>query len=118
MIDYYLRCRMSDFPNMLGLGRALGVIKYVDGIITPVGQGVWDEIGWKYQEVGGEPAGGRDDPYMHVNFRTEHNLRELAQALAAAKPEIAAGLSQLSRYFITDAEGQAAAPEFPLRVFL
>ena len=123
MNDYYLRCRMSDFPKMLGLGRALGVIQYVDGVITPIGRGAWDEAGWKYpdQEEGkpkGEPLGGKDDPWMHVNFRTEHNIRDLAVKLAKDKPDVAAGLAQLSRYFITDSDGNAVAPEFPMKVFL
>jgi hypothetical protein len=123
MNDYYLRCRMSDFPTMLGLGRALGVIQYIDGKITPVGEGVWDEIGWKYPAVDegkpqGEPAGGAADPWMHVNFRTKHNIRAISEQLASARPDIAAGLAQLPRYFITDDEGNAVAPEVPLRVFL
>lgn len=123
MNTYYLRCRLSDRDSLLALGQLLGVITVVADLVEPVGAGAWDEIGLKYQAVGegeplGEPAGGAADPYWHINFRTEHNLREIAEAMAVSRPEIAAGLSQISRYFITDAEGNATAPEVPMRVFL
>lgn len=123
MNDYYLRCRWSDLPQLVALGQLLGVIQEVDNVVSPIGAGCWDEIGLKYPQVAeGEPTpdpvGGTVDPYWHINFRTEHNLREKAEALAAERPEIAAGLANLPRFFLTDAEGSATAPEIPLRVFL
>ena len=57
------------------------------------------------------------NPYVHANLITPVNLREAAEALAAARPEIAAGLADLSKYFVTAADGNAVAPTQPHRVF-
>lgn len=122
MNDYYLRCRWSDLPQLVALGQLLGVIQKVDNVITPIGDGCWDEIGLKYLPVAeGEPQCdpvGAPDPFWHINFRTEHDIRAKAEALAGVRPEIGAALAGIGRYFLTDAEGKAVAPEFPLRVFL
>jgi hypothetical protein len=105
----------------------MGVIEEVDGQIVPVGMGAWSPIGIVPEpllegELEGTikpPRGGEVDPWYHINFRSEHNLRERAVALAqAGDMDIATGLAEIASYFITDAEGNAAAPEFPLRVFM
>lgn len=95
----------------------MGAITEEDGVIAPVGSGAWDYVGIKQNE-GEEPSGGLTDPYVHINFRTVHDLRQLAMQAAPNDPDIAAGLAEIAAYFIVDAEGNVAAPEFPMRVFL
>lgn len=129
MYDYALRCTEADYPTLLALAQALGVIIVVDGEVQPSGDSetFWDYIGYKY--VGdtpgeGEPdtrtivADGEGSKYVHVNVRTRVNVRERAEQLALENPAIAGALSQIPRFFITDAEGNATWPQFPLRVFL
>ncbi len=123
MNTYYLRCRQSEYGILVDRGIRLGAIQEEEGAISPVGPGAWDYIGLKYPlvedgEPQGTPSGGVEDPYIHINFRTVHNLRELAMTAAVTDPDIAAGLQEIADYFIVDAEGNAAAPEFPVRVFL
>lgn len=127
MNDYYLRCIESDFAELAYMAELLGVVKTVDGQLHATGGGIWDYIGYKY--AGPIPAEGEEDtrtvvadqdgvPYIHINVRTPINVREVATAMATENPAIAQALSQIPRFFITDAEGNATTPEFPLRVFL
>lgn len=95
----------------------MGAIQQQDGIISSVGPGAWDYVGTKTMDEGGL-AGGSVDPYIHVNFRTTFNLRQLAMTAAQTDPDIAAGLAEIAAYFIVDAEGNATAPMDPMRVFL
>ncbi len=126
MNNYALRCIESDYPTLLALAQALGVIKVVDGQpLAELGTS-WDFIGYKY--LGAEPIEGEPDTrtiltdtsgnrYVHINVRTTVNVRQRAEELAVENPTIAGALSQIPRFFITDAEGNATLPEFPLRVF-
>lgn len=124
MNTYYLRCRQSRRPTLVSRGIRMGVITMDGDSIVPVGQGCWDEIGTKVEvDEAGNPvgglAGGDADPWWHINFRTEHDLRERALAAAqAGDADIAAGLAEIAAYFITDADGNVAAPAVPMRVFL
>ena len=124
MNTYYLRCRASHYSTLVARGIRMGAIQQLYGQICPVGNGCWDYIGVKVPESSvetpnPEPVGGAEDPFVHVNFRTEHDLRSLAMAAAmAGDTDIAAGMSEIASYFITDENGNAAAPNVPLRVFL
>lgn len=117
MNDYYLRCIESDFEELTYMAELLGVVKTVDGQLIATGGGIWDYIGYKYveDEVVKNAEG---EPYIHVNVRTPVNVKEVATAMATENPAIAEALSQIPRFFITDTEGNATTPEFPLRVFL
>lgn len=117
MNTYYLRCRQSQYSTLVDRGVRMGAIQEQDGIIFPIGPGAWDYIGTKTQEDG-SLSGGAEDPFIHANFRTGFNLRELAMTAALTDPDIASGMAEIAAYFIVDAEGNAAAPEFPMRVFL
>lgn len=123
MNTYYLRCRQSRYDILVRRGVRMGAITEKDGVVTPVGLGCWDYVGVKYPpmaegEPRGDPVGGAEDPYVHVNFKTVHNLRELAMAAATTDLDIATGMAEIANYFIVDADGNPTAPEFPLRVFL
>lgn len=124
MNTYYLRCRQSHYATLVARGIRMGAIAEEGGKIFPVGPGAWDYLGLKYAPVAegeplGAPAGGTADPYVHVNFRTTKDLRELAVVAAEAGDEdIATGMEEIASYFIVDAEGNAVPPEFPMRVFL
>lgn len=117
MNTYYLRCIESDYLQLIALGKMMGVIQQAGNVISTTDPaGCWDYIGTIYRD--GQPLtdpGG--NTYIHVNLMTTVNLREAATALAASKPEIAAGLANLPKYFLVDAEGNAAAPALPHRVF-
>lgn len=125
-MHYALRCSETDYSTLLALATALGVITVIDGQVMPVVGCTWDFIG--YKRVGTEPVG--DEPetrpflvdtngvkYVHINAITSFDVREKATALALENPAIAAGLSAIPRFFITDANGNATLPEVPLRVF-
>ena len=126
MYDYYLRCKEGDIEQLITLASILGVIEIVDGVVVALQGGMWDYIGYKY--VGEAPAPGDADlreiasfegePYVHINVRTPINVREVAEALAVANPAVAAGLAAIPRFFIVDADGNATAPAYPLRVWL
>jgi hypothetical protein len=106
----------------------MGVIEEFEGTVVPVGAGAWDVIGVVPEPLlEGEdpettvkpPRGGATDPWYHINFRTEHNLREKAiQKAQAGDTDIAKGLTEIAAYFISDAEGNAIAPTIPMRVWL
>lgn len=94
----------------------MGVIQEIEGQIVPVSTGAWEYIGTKLLEDG--TVLGTPDPYIHVNFRTVHDLR--AKALGAAQAgdaDIASGLAEIAAYFITDAEGNVSTPANPMRLF-
>ena len=125
-MHYALRCLETDYPTLLALATTLGVLTVVNG--EPIAETgcTWDFIG--YKRVGAEPIG--DEPetrpflvdtngvkYVHINAITAFDVREKATALALENPAIAAGLSQIPRFFITDANGNATLPEVPMRVF-
>lgn len=129
MQTYYLRTIPADYEQMIALGVTLDAIQINDEVISAPG-GCWDYIGPIYvptgetiqTEFGPQPVmvprcDPDGNPYVHANLITPVNLREAAEALAAARPEIAAGLADLSKYFVTDADGNAVAPAQPHRVF-
>lgn len=130
MNKYFLRTIPADYEQMIALGVTLGAIKITDEVISAPG-GCWDYIGPIYVPTGEVVQNLLQGPvpvmtprvdangaeYIHVNLITPVNLKESAQALAEAHPEVAAGLANLSKYFLVDAEGNAVAPNMPHRVF-
>jgi len=127
MNQYALRCTEDKYTKLVQLATLLGVVEVVDNVVTEKNGGCWDFIGYKM--VGDVPLEGEPDTrtiladaegkkYVHTNVRTPVNVREVAEALAVSNPELAGALTQIPDYFITDAEGNATLPEFPLRVFL
>lgn len=89
---------------------------YIGPISQPAGEFVYDpEFG--AQEVLATLKDPQGNEYIHVNLLTPVNLREAALALAQANPAIAAGLANLSRFFLVDANGDAKPPAAPHRVF-
>ena len=127
---YYIRTIAADYPAMIEIGKVLGAITEADGIITATNGGCWDFIGpihvptgeTTQTEMGPQPVmAPLLDPdgneYIHVNLITPISLKETAIALAAAHPEVAEGLSNLGKYFLLDADGNARLPTNPHRVF-
>ena len=127
MVDNALRCIEEDYPALLGLAQAMGVIK-LDGDTVIPAQGItWDYIGYKL--VGTPPEEGQPDTrtilkdangkkYVHINVRTPFSVGQAATEAAASNPAIAAALGDPSRFFVTNPDGTAKDPEFPMRVFL
>lgn len=127
MIDNALRCIEEDYPALVGLAQAMGVIT-LDGSTVIPAQGItWDYIGYKL--VGTPPEEGQPDTrqilkdangkkYVHINVRTPFSVGEMAMTAAASNPAIAAALGDPSRFFVTNPDGTAKDPEFPMRVFL
>lgn len=125
---YALKCSETDLPQLIHNAELLGVVAIgEDG--KPYGKNgsLWDYIG--YKPVGDPPDEGQPDtrdvlrdvngvPYVHINCITPLDIGTIAAELAVQYPEIAAGLAELPRFFITDAEGQTSWPVAPMRVFL
>lgn len=121
-----LRCIESDYPQLLGLAQLIGVIDIIDGQVTPINGCAWDYIG--YKKIGEAPAENEPDnrlyvqdaqgnKYVHVNARTPFSVGAAAAEAAALSPEIAAALGNPARFFVTDSEGNAVDPQYPVRVF-
>lgn len=127
MVDNALRCTEADYPALLGLAVAMGVVTMDGQKVIPAPGIEWDYIGHK--RVGAPPGEGKVDnrpilkdsnnnKYVHINVRTPFSVGEMAMSAAAANPAIAAALGDPSRFFVTDQNGMAKDPEVPMQVFL
>lgn len=116
MNAYYIRCRADDVPVLLVLGEMLGVLMLgEDGEHVAAPGCVWDVIG-SVCDAAGLVCDEAGVPYWHANLHTPFVLRERAQALAEARPEIAEALATIPRWLLADADGNATAPASPVRV--
>jgi hypothetical protein len=52
MVDNALRCIEEDYPALLGLAEAMGVITLDGSTVIPAEGTVWDYIGYKIKEDG------------------------------------------------------------------
>lgn len=131
MNDYYIRCRAAEVAQLYALAQALGVLTQgEDGAhsVAAPHTGAWDEIGPIQRPTGELDASDNHitapvtdpegQPYWHANLRIDADLADIAQALAPTSPAIAAGLSDLARWFVVGADGRATAPKQPARVWL
>lgn len=127
MVDNALRCIESDYPALLALATALGAITVDNGTVIPSAGVAWDYIGYKRE--GPPPAEGQPDTrpiltdgnghkYVHINVRTPYSVGQAAMDAAASSPAIASALGDPARFFVTDGNGNAIDPQFPMRVFL
>lgn len=127
MVDNALRCTEDDYPALLGLAQAMGVITLDGETVIPSAGITWDYIGYKY--VGEPPVDGQPDTrtiltnpqgkrFVHVNVRTPFSVGQAATEAAASNSDIAAALGDPSRFFVTNPDGTAKDPEFPMRGFL
>lgn len=119
MFTHALRCIESDFPQLIENATLLGVLALDDqGNPYEKNGGCWDYIGYKQFEDGTFSEDGQGNKYVHANCRTPLDVDAIARGLAGLYPEIAEGLSEFNRFFITDPEtGKWALPEIPMRVF-
>ena len=127
MVDNALRCIEQDYPALLGFAQAMGVITMQEQTVMPSEGITWDYIGYKY--VGDAPEPGQPDTrtilsdvngkkYIHINVRTPFSVGEMAVQAAMDNPDIAQALGDPARFFVTNVDGTAKDPEFPMRVFL
>ena len=127
MVDNALRCIEEDYPALLGLAEAMGVITLDGNTVIPADGITWDYIGYKL--VGTPPEEGQPDTrtilkdangkkYVHINVRTPFSVGQAATEAAASNHAIAAALGDPSRFFVTNPDGTSKDPEFPMRVFL
>lgn len=130
MPDYHICCKADDYETMIALGVTLGVIVVDPGGNISAPGGAWDPIGTIYNPTGNmidTPIGpmpemtpkidDTGEPYFHANLRTPTDLKLKSEELAANNPEIADALANRARWLVT-ADGQAAAPVHPDRVWL
>lgn len=124
---YYGKCTQSDWPQLVAMAKALGLVQETEtGQL--VGQG-WVYVGPVTRPTGNtlvvgglevpETASVLDtngNPYVHVNLVYEGSLRALAESKAQDHPEIAEALQNLSRWFVTDEDGNHRAPTNPYNV--
>lgn len=118
MPDNALRCTEEDYPQMLGLAQAIGAIKIVGGQVVPEPGIAWDYIGHKIKEDGTILTDANGKKYIHINVRTPFSVGAAAADFAVNNPEIAAALGNPARFFVTDGNGNAIDPQFPMRAFL
>lgn len=118
MVDNALRCIEEDYPALLGLAEAMGVITVNGSTVVPESGIAWDYIGYKIKEDGSILKDANGKKYVHINVRTPFSVGEMAMTAAASNPAIAAALGDPSRFFVTNPDGTAKDPEFPMRVFL
>lgn len=131
MNNYYIRCKQSDWPELLALGEKLGAVQVTEDGVFATNGGAWDYIGEIHKPTGvmltdadgnqyPEMAPVLDPdgvPYWHVNLITPLALGELAISMQGNNPDIAAALAELGRFFLLDAEGNARLPTQPVRVW-
>lgn len=111
-----LRCIETDYPALIALAKMMGVL---DANGNPAHDGIeWDYIGYKQLDNGEILKDGNGIPYVHVNVITPFSVGQAAAEAAASNPAIAAALGDPSRFFVTNPDGSAKDPEFPMRVFL
>ena len=127
MVDNALRCTEQDYPALLGLAQAMGVITLDGTTVIPSPGVAWDYIGYKY--TGTDPgvtgpdtrtilSDAQNKKYVHINVRTPFSVGEMAATAAASNPAIAAALGDPSRFFVTDGDGNSIDPLVPMRRFL
>lgn len=128
MKTYALRVIAADLTKLIANAQLLGVVAIdADGNPYEKNGGCWDYIGHK--RVGDPPAEGEPDTrswaqdangnkYIHINARTPVDIGAVAAALATQYPDIAAGLSELNKFFVVDADGETTWPAYPARGFL
>jgi hypothetical protein len=124
MVDNALRCIEDDYPALVNLAKAMGVLDENGNAVAGI---TWDYIGYKY--VGTPPGEGETDTrtilsnaqgkkYVHINVRTPFSVGQAAAEAAAVNPAIAVALGDPSRFFVTDSNGLPVDPVVPMRVFL
>lgn len=118
MVDNALRCIESDYPALLSLAQAMGVISIIDGQVVQANGVEWVYIGYKVLPDGSILEDGNGNKYVHINVRTPFSVGDAAAQAASQSAEIAAALGDPSRFFVTNPDGTAKDPEFPMRVFL
>lgn len=118
MVDNALRCIEEDYPALVGLAQAMGVITLDGSTVIPSEGTVWDYIGYKIKEDGSTLTNAQGKKYVHINVRTPFSVGQAAAEAAASNPAIAAALGDPSRFFVTNPDGTAKDPEVPMRVFL
>jgi len=118
MVDNALRCIETDYPALLELAQAMGVITLDGATVIPAPGIEWDYIGHKVHEDGSILSNAQGKKYVHINVRTPFSVGQMAMEAAAVNPTIAAALGDPSRFFVTDAQGNPIDPAVPMRVFL
>lgn len=128
---YYIRTISAHYAEMIAIGKVLGAIAETDdGQIYATQGGCWDFIG-QINVPTGEYTQTDDGPipvttplcdpdgneYIHINLITPIALKATALEMAADHTEAAAGLADLGKYFMLDANGDARLPNKPYRVF-
>jgi hypothetical protein len=125
---YYIRAIEQDWPLVESLAIALGIAQraeqgelvgqgwvYVGAVYKPTGKTVTDETGLTVELTAPvrNPGGNL---YLHANVVMNGSLRDLAESKAATNPELAAALSMIPRFFVTDQSGQPRSPANPARI--
>ena len=116
---YFLRCKESDYPELVSLAKDLGIIREVDGEIFGINGCDWHLPGddGKLYENGQYIKDEMGIPYIHCNLNLRFDLLERATALSGQYPELAAALSSPGKFFLLDDQGQPRKPKAPQCTF-
>jgi hypothetical protein len=133
--DYFLRATEQDWPRLLSLAVALGILfqredgeycslpdgyVYIGKISKPTGEianvevfpGVFEDV-----PQSTPIADENGNHYLHANLRTYVDIRVRASMYAPAHPEIAEALAEVERFFVTNESGEVIRPKNPAVVF-
>ena len=132
---HFPRCKESDFPELVALGRMLGIIDAYHDLDTNEtriygingcdwdlvfgtgklykGTGIFTDVDGMSVEQKTLIVDEDGLPYIHVNVNVRFDLGDKVRELAASKPELAQALSNLGKYFLLDAEGKPRRPANP-----
>jgi hypothetical protein len=124
--SYYLRCKQSDYLDLVSLAKLLGIIAEHDGQMYGINGNDWDYRGTLYEPTGETVtvegmevalqrpiADETGTPYLHVNVNLRFDLGERARELAVTSPEMAAALAETGKFFMLDENGRPRAPRNP-----
>lgn len=121
----------QEFSSNLREDGTVATTPVGDPVVTATSPGAWDFIGELLKPTGNSITSpdGVETPemvpvadsngvaYWHANLRTTVHLGNAAREAAQTDPEVAAALSEMSRFFLLDEAGFPRLPKAPARVW-
>lgn len=109
--DYWIRCTISEVPQLLQLGQQLGLLDadnqptdharvwhVIGPVLVPTGETTVDTDTGEIIELQAAVTDEHGEEYWHANLTTAFDLLEYASGIT--DPEIAAAVSERRKYFL------------------